>query len=268
MVEDDIYYMYGTTMGLERQKFLCWKSVDLEEFDEPVTAFDPPKDFWSDRDFWAPEVHRYKGKYYMFASFKSETECRGTQILVSDKAEGPYVPLTKEPYTPRNWECLDGTFYVEDNIPYSIFAHKWVQIKDGTFCLVQLSDDLKKIVTEPETILTASEAPWISPINGDCYVTDGPFVYKMQDGSLMLVWSSFSDTGYTIGMAKSTSGINGPFVHMEEPLYKDDGGHAMIFESLDGKLLLAFHKPNELAKERPYFVQIEEKDGILRIKKD
>lgn len=174
LVEDDTYYMFGTTMSLKKQKFLVWKSKDLEEFEEPIIAFDPPEGFWSDRDFWAPEVHKYKGKYYMFASFKSEAKCRGTQILVADKVEGPYKPLTDEPYTPRNWECLDGTFYVEEGIPYSIFAHEWVQIKDGTFCLVQLSGDLKEAVSEPRTILTASEAPWISPINGDSYVTDGP----------------------------------------------------------------------------------------------
>jgi GH43 family beta-xylosidase len=265
LVENNIYYMFGTTMSLERQKFLCWKSRDLKNFEEPVIAFDPPKDFWSDRDFWAPEVHKYKGKYYMFASFKSETKRRGTQILVADKVEGPYRPLTDEPYTPRDWECLDGTLYVEEGMPYSIFAHEWVQIKDGTFCLVQLSNDLTQAVSKPKTILTASEAPWISPLNGDCYVTDGPFIYKMSDSSLILIWSSFSDSGYTIGMAKSTNGINGPFIHIDKPLYKDDGGHAMIFRDLNGNLMLTFHKPNTLAQERPFFLQIEEHNGILRV---
>ena len=80
LVEDDTYYMFGTTMSLKKQKFLVWKSKDLEEFEEPIIAFDPPEGFWSDRDFWAPEVHKYKGKYYMFASFKSEAKCRGRYL--------------------------------------------------------------------------------------------------------------------------------------------------------------------------------------------
>lgn len=198
--------------------------------------------------------------------FKSDSRRRGTQILVSDRPEGPYNPLTDSPYTPVEWECLDGTFYVENGVPYSIFAHEWVQIKDGTFCIVTLSDDLKRTVSEPEVILTASEAPWTKSINSDCYVTDGPFIWKLSDGSLIMIWSSFSDTGYSLGQVKSVNRIKGPWVHVEEPLYKNDGGHGMIFRDLNGKLKLTIHQPNYAPQERAYFFEIEEKNGVLAIK--
>ena len=37
--------------------------------------------FWGDRDFWAPEVHLYNGKYYLFGSCRSETQLKATHIL-------------------------------------------------------------------------------------------------------------------------------------------------------------------------------------------
>lgn len=268
LVENGMYYLYRTTRttnDYERPEILCYISKDLENYDGPYLSFDS-KDFWADRDYWAPEVHKYRDHYYMFVSFKAENRCRGTQILVSERPEGPYTPLTDKPYTPEGWECLDGTFYVEGGVPYSVFAHEWVQIKDGTFCLVTLSEDLRETVSEPKVILTASEAPWTKSFKEDCYVTDGPFIWKMSDGSLIMIWSSFSDTGYSLGQAKSVNGINGPWVHIDKTLFKNDGGHGMIFRDLNGKLMLTIHQPNRYREERAYFFEIEERDGILSMK--
>lgn len=49
----------------------------------------------------------------MFASFKSETRSRATQILSADHPNGPFLLHGEEPITPKDWECLDGTFYID-----------------------------------------------------------------------------------------------------------------------------------------------------------
>ena len=41
------------------------------------------------------------------------TAYASTQILRAEKPEGPYVLHSDGPVTPHDWECLDGTFYVE-----------------------------------------------------------------------------------------------------------------------------------------------------------
>lgn len=274
LVENGVYYLFGTTdktcWAGKGDSFLCYQSRDLENFEDPCYAFKPSPDFWADQNFWAPEVHKYQDQFYMFASFKSDNRCRGTQILVSDKPEGPYIPLTDAPYTPSSWECLDGTFYVENGVPYSVFAHEWTQINDGTFCVVQLSPDLKSTIGDPQTIFKASEAPWtVSHAQREgaaCYVTDGAFIHKMSDGSLVMIWSSFSSTGYAVGQAKSVHGISGPWIHAEKPVFQDDGGHSMIFKSLDGRLFMTLHQPNNSPMERPYFFEIIEKEGLLELK--
>lgn len=264
------YYMYGT-IGKT-----CWKgkprgfdvyvSADLASWEGPYPAFRPGPDFWSDVNYWAPEVHVWKGRYYMFATFKADGKCRGTQTLVADSPLGPFEPLGDGPLTPRDWECLDGTLYVDrQGDPWMVFCHEWVQVQDGEICVVRLSDDLDRAVSAPVVLFRASEAPWAEGIRGGAnYVTDGPFMYRVGNGELLLLWSSFSEGGYTIGSARSASGdIDGPWFQDVEPIYKRDGGHGMLFQTFAGELLLAIHTPNDSPNERPLFVPLTEQDGKL-----
>jgi hypothetical protein len=99
------------------------------------------------------------------------------------------------------------------------------------------------------------------------YVTDGPFLWKTQEGGLLLLWSSFGDDGaYRIGVASSQSRrVRGPWKQSGEPLYAADGGHGMVFRALSGRLYLTVHTPNKTPHERPVFVEVAEKDGTLKI---
>jgi hypothetical protein len=52
-------------------------------------------------------------------------------------------------------------------------------------------------------------------------------------------------TGYTTGLAIADSGkLAGPWRQQAEPVFAEDGGHAMIFRRFDGQLMLALHQPN------------------------
>jgi arabinan endo-1,5-alpha-L-arabinosidase len=268
------YYLYGTT-GAEAwtnsaQGTNYYTSANLQEWEGPFPAFHPPTGFWADRNFWAPEVHVYGGHYYMFISFKAEGVCRGTQILAADSPQGPFLPINDGPVTPRDWECLDGTLFVDtDDQPWIIFCHEWVQVGDGEVCALRLSEDLKSAVDSPRVLFRASEAPWAQEINSKGrkgYVTDGPWLHRLANGELIMLWSSFGTGGYTVGMAKSASGdILGHWEQVPEPLYAGDGGHCMVFRTFDGQLLLAYHRPNSTPDERPYFVPLRENESPLEI---
>jgi len=267
--EKGLYYMYGTRgpgVWDTCSGFDVYKSCDLENWSEPVSVFEKYDDFWATHQFWAPEVHYYHGRYYMFASFKSPTARRGTQILVSDTPDGKFVPLTKEPITPREWECLDGTLYVSpDGRPYIVFSHEWVQCTDGCIYSMALTDDLTAPVGEPKLLFRASEPPFA--ISGaQRYVTDGPFLYRGETGRLYMLWSTMAATGYVQAVAVSESGdIEGPWHHDHPLLFERDGGHGMIFRDLSGNLKLALHRPNKNPYERPVFFNIKEDNGLLSV---
>lgn len=268
--EDGKYYLYGTrgaTSCGPAEGLDVFVSEDLENWSEAHEVFTAGPDFWSHWDFWAPEVHKYNGKYYMFASFKADKVCRGTQILVADSPMGPFNPLTDRPVTPSSWECLDGTLYVSPNgTPYIVFCHEWSQVKDGEVCALQLTPDLKEPVGEPRLLFHASEPEW-SYFDGENYVTDGPFLYRMQDGKLLLLWSSFSKNGYTEAIAVSDNGdITGNFTHAPELLFESNGGHGMVFRDFNGELRFVMHGPNVPKMERPMLYTLVEADGTLKVK--
>lgn len=265
------YYLYSTS-GKQAwngsKGFYCAVSDNLEDWTEPKMCFDPPKDFWATDNFWAPEVHIYKGSFYMFASFIAENRCRGTQILKSSSPMGPFLPITNGPVTPKDWHCLDGTFYVENGKPYMIFCHEWTQIGDGEICAVELSDDLTSAVSDVITLFKASQPKWACGIvDGKSFVTDGPFVYRTKSGKLMLLWSSFCKDGYCEAISYSDSGsIYGKWLHEERLLFEKNGGHGMIFTDNNGKMYFVMHRPNESPNERPCLFEIEEKDDSLYLK--
>lgn len=275
--EDGTYYLYGTRanhpLGPRQGEGLdVYTSKDLIEWSEPYECFTTPKDFWADRDFFAPEIHKWKGKYYMFASFRSETHPRASQILRSESPMGPFVPISDGPMTPSDWSCLDGTLFVdENNDPWFVFCHEWTQIADGTMCATRLTDDLSATIGEPELIFPASDAKWVHSLNPDedgHYVTDGPFFHRLENGTLIMLWSSFIDKlGYVQTYAVSQSGtLKGPWIQQEDPLYKKDGGHGMIFRSFEGQLYLILHQPNGRPFERPRILPIKEtENGIAFI---
>jgi hypothetical protein len=82
-----------------------------------------------------------------------------------------------------------------------------------------------------------------------------------------MLWSSFTTTGYAVGIATSDSGkLAGPWRQSPEPLFADDGGHPMLFRRLDGQLMLALHQPNNTPNEREQFLEIEEVGDTLVLK--
>jgi arabinan endo-1,5-alpha-L-arabinosidase len=272
-----LYYLYGSVGAQTWTTFATgidyYTSSDLEHWSEPQPSFRPAADFWADRNFWAPEVHVYRGRYYMFASFKAEGVRRGTQILTTNSPSGLFTPISERPVTPPDWECLDGTLFVDaDDQPWIVFCHEWVQVGDGEICALRLSDDLTAAVGEPHLLFRASEAPWAEEVNSKGrrgYVTDGPSLHRLADGTLIMLWSSFRQGEYTVGMARSTSGgVLGRWEQIPDPLYVGDGGHCMVFRDFEGQLRLALHRPNATPHERPYFARLREVNASLEVVPD
>ena len=269
LLEGGRYYLYGSrgneawgkATGLD-----VYESDDLVSWSGPSVVFTPPEGFWADMHFWAPEVHQYHGKFYMFVSFKSETACRGTQILVADTPKGPFTLHSDGPVTPRDWECLDGTLYIDrDGKPYMVFCHEWLQVKDGEMCAVRLSDDLKQAVGEPFLLFRASEPDWALKDKTE-FVTDGPWMYRTACGKLLMLWSSSAANGYVEAIAYSDNGdVTGRWQHQKQLLFDQDGGHGMIFTSKEGKLFFILHNPNNSPMERPVILPLEERDGTLAV---
>lgn len=251
----------------ERGVFYYLESKDLVHWTRPVLCF-KDKNFWANQDFWAPELHEWKGKYYLISSFRAEGKYRGCEALVADSPKGPFKAIAKKPLTPEGWQCLDGTLYSDrEGNPWLVFCHEWMQVGDGQICAIRLNEELTEAIGDPVILFRASEGKWVGKKGDGCLVTDGPFLYRCENDALIMLWSSFTANGaYAVSFATSKSGdILGPWIQEEEPLYAFDGGHGMLFKTFGGQLMLSCHGPNDHPRKRILLFEIEEKNGKLHI---
>jgi beta-xylosidase len=249
-----MYYMTGTGGML-------WKSKDLKLWNGPYRVAQTDSASWMGPRpaIWAAEIHRYKGKYYYFATFTNRAvkidtvkgnaiERRASHVLVSDKPDGPFVPMKDSTYLPPNKPTLDGTFWIDkDGRPYMVYCYEWLQNWNGTIEKIELKPDLSGTIGEGKLLFRASESPWSreKDENGKDKpnkVTDGPYLFRTGTGRLGMIWTSWVYDVYVQGVAYSMSGtLDGPWIQEKEPITPPNFGHGMLFRTFDGKLLMSIH---------------------------
>ncbi len=268
------YYLYTSNQksvsGVAGVGIMVYRSRNLRDWLPPEVVFTTQQGMWATDGAWAPEVHEYQGKYYLFTTLHNESKplpvgppnqygipaqlpnyMRGTIIAVSDSLMGPFTPLDPtRPTPPTNFMTLDGTFYVDpDGQPWIVYAHEWLQKIDGTVEAIRLTPDLTGTVGDPIYLWKGSDAFWLTeempPPSANQiipYVTDGPEIYRTPNGALLALWSTYEkntqeDDGtisgtYVETCAVSPSGrLQGPW-RQRRPLLRQDSGHGMLFHTL------------------------------------
>ena len=134
-----------------------------------------------------------------------------------------------------------------------LVCHEWCQITDGTMEAVRLKDDLSGPDGEPFTLFRASA---VSDTRDAFHIADGPFLYRGRlDGSLNMIWSTFMKrSGYCEVNTKSRGGtIEGPWDE-HAVIFRENGGHGMIFTDKSGNRQLVIHQPNTQFDERLHII--------------
>lgn len=264
--ENGKYYLLGTTQadlqGETLGALMLYESDDLEYFDRKCRMVtDGSLDGYT--DIWAPEMHKYNGKYYLIVSAYRKDLGRGSFIFVSDYLDDNFKMLTGEYITPGGWGCLDATLFVYKETPYLCFSNEWTTPisgdGDGSLFIARLTEDLRSLANKPKKIVSGKNCPVSIEIAIDSYrgyVAEGPYLYE-EDGNIILLWSTFSKTGYTVLKSVSRDGIYGEYA-LEKVLFNADGGHCMRFADFQGKQWITFHQPNVSPDERMRLFSMEE----------
>ena len=282
---DRTYYMTGTGGAV-------WASKDLRLWNGPYNVLQPDTTMWmgSNPVIWAPEIHEWNKKFYYMATFTRpdiiidkvagrDIPRRSCQLFVANDLKGPYKPIPAErPLLRADQPSLDATFcYDELGAGYIIYSHEWIQNWDGTVQIIRLTDDFAKQMGEPYVMFTASQNPWSSGVDSlgqksFCPVMDGPFLFDTEGGELGILFSTYIDGEYAVGVAYSEKnhGLNGPWHIEPEPLVRDNNGHPMLFKDFDGTLVMAVHKDTVLDNRRtsvPRFIEMDDQFDKLQVKR-
>ncbi len=268
VVKDGIYYAHGTGWHCYRNTS---GSLSGAWEDLGMVVQSPPDD--DGAQHWAPEVHLYQGAYYMITTYRSsENGHRGCMVLRADHPAGPFTCISEGHITPKEWDCIDGTLYIDPHgQPWMVFVHEWTCQPDhvGTFAAAKLSDDLTRLISQPIELFRADAPAWAT-----AGVTDGCFMHTTVQGELIMLWSNFAADGYCVAIARSDNGrLDGRWSHDPTLLFSKeisgeyDGGHGMLFTDVDGQMYLSLHSPQTLEGatrlESPVFVPVREENGTI-----
>lgn len=273
LVDGGKYYLYESKPWFGGKGVDVRVSTNLVEWTVKKPAMILPEDV-KVQAVWAPEVHKYKGRYYLFATItedkgareikpmndevnKDNLVPRGTWVFVADSPEGPFKPVKKGPVPPAELQTLDGTLHVEDGKAYMVYCHEWCQNWNGTIEYAPLSEDFSAFTAPARKLLDAKSA-----MKGAWVITDGPFLFRSgKSQRLYMIWSNvIKGSGYCVLVRSSPSGkIAGPWTK-DEILYGKDGGHGMVFRDLAGRLCLTIHQPNSSPHERMKIFELKD-DG-------
>lgn len=247
------YYMYGTG-GDARNGFAAYSSTDLVDWQyEGQVYFASNANGWSDSTaawqgaYWAPEVYKYLGKFYMFYSAqwkqnpKNDVENFRIGVAVADKPTGPFIDLINKPVFDPGYPIIDANVLFDSNgriyLYYSRACYQHpVESEVATFAKqqgwfdtieeswvygVELKSDFSGVIGEPVLQLRPpvqmndKQSEWESRSVTSREVnrrwTEGSFIFK-QGNTYYMMYSAnyFGGKNYAVGYATSKSPL-GPF---------------------------------------------------------
>ena len=242
--ENDIYYLYGT-QGTARQGFPVYVSQDLKNWSVPENVekgcalLQGPRTFGT-QGFWAPQVVKYKDRYYM-----AYTADEHIAIAEADSPCGPFTQPTVAPVREEGKQIDPFLFFDDDG---KIYLYH-VRLNGGnSIWVARMTDDLSAI--RPETLrqcITATDA-WENTEQVEWPIIEGPTVVK-RAGRYYLFYSAndFRSIDYAVGYAVSDTPY-GPWKKYEKnPLLSrqiigyNGSGHGDLFCGKDNRWYYVFH---------------------------
>ena len=280
---DGLYYMTGTTASAEASGFDYYVSSDLVAWEYGGPLFRKSPAHFGAGAFWAPEVERYEGRFYMtYSCLEPERGVLLSCLAVSDRPEGPFEEL----YTPwfdLGFSAIDCDIFVDDDpqhTPYLYFSKNGNRdgYAFGENWVVRLKKDLSGFDGEPRLVSRASQ-PWelVNRERNRC--NEGAFVFK-RAGVYYMTYSA-NDTGYSdygVGVAMAPRPL-GPWTKSEDnPLMTTDlargissPGHGCVVDLPDGESYFFYHRHADPHGSKPSFDRVVcmdrlffDGDGALR----
>lgn len=273
---EGLYYMtganHGSSFSSDALGIYYYVSRDLESWAGPFELLSNDDMKTKSSAFWAPEVHRIDGEFYLFLTVQDagpngngigadgRENPRRTDIFKSTSGlyAGPYEYHGCATLEAPEF-CIDATYYEEDGVRWSVYCREWIALpgQDGEIRAVCLKDDLTGIEAETDRLLFKASDK--NSDSGGILVTDGPYMHRGRYGELFMLWTTFYDENYTLCYARSDNGrMDGNWIQGERALYTADGGHGMVFYDLQGKLRITFHTPNINNSERIVIYELDD----------
>jgi beta-xylosidase len=204
----------------------------------------PIKPEWSSKNFWAPELNFYKGKYYVYYVARKNVE-KGTLHIAVATAENPLGPWTDHgPLIGQDDGSIDANVETDEHGDrYMLWKNDGNSRGEPTFIYAQkLSDDGLKLVGEMKKLLRNDQAWEANLIEGPEVLKHGDYFYIFYAGN----GCCGKNCNYGTGVARSKS-LLGPYEKFAgNPIVAHSEnwrcpGHGTIVSTPDGRDFFLYH---------------------------
>ncbi|MBQ4599638.1 MAG: family 43 glycosylhydrolase [Clostridia bacterium] len=200
--DDGTYYLYATSGDAYGYRVMSSKNL-VEWTAEGYClhyawdgVYDDPTWTNSYKQFWAPEVIKYDGKYYMTVSFQD-----GLNFAVSDSPLGPFKTIGPDVLFP-GIRSLDGHFFLDDdNTMYFYFVSSGAASFNGQSvasgnniwgCVL----DMEAFAADRQDVIDSASIRLLvqsdNAYDAGAKIVEGPFMIKNGD----TYYLTFSSGGY------------------------------------------------------------------------
>ena len=243
LVDNGKYYMYATSAGIG---FKCWVSDHLTSWSYVGLAYEKAATTFGVKNYWAPEVYKYNGTYYMVFSAIDENKVYHIGIASSSTPEGPFKDcLGGKPLYSTGYSIIDASlFFDDDGRIYMYYSRDCSENVINGYHVsqsygIEVASDLMSVIGEP-VLLTTPDVAWELQ-TGKYIWNEGPCVLK-HNGTYYLMYSAngYATNQYSVGYATSSSPLGTYTKSKTNPIIKGDGvkssgtGHNNYFYSPDG----------------------------------
>jgi GH43 family beta-xylosidase len=248
-------YYYMNTTG---RNLTIWKTSDITDLANATkkVLWTPPATGPYSRDIWAPELHRFDGKWYIyFAADDGENSTHRIYVLenvTEDPLSDNWIFKGKVADSTDKW-AIDASAFESHGHMYLIWSG-WEGDVNGSqkIYIAQLSNPWT--ISSPRAMLSYPKYPWErvftnprKPNSPHVLVNEGPEILQ-HEGKIFLTYSASGcwTDDYELGVLEADANADllnsRSWTKFDHPFFKQDPkvmvfgtGHNGFFKSLDGK---------------------------------
>jgi beta-xylosidase len=236
--ENGYFYLFATGEASDGRFIPIYRSKDLTNWGFIRGAVENgSKTDWNYKHFWAPEVIKIKGKYYLYytASPEDSPSNSGNRVglAIADSIQGPYINYGI--VIPN--ASLDGhPYFDKDSTMYIFYTIEWQNAKGLKAGNIYVDKMLTPTRVEDKPTLLIASHDW----------QEGPFIYP-DDSCYYLTFScgNWRDSTYRLQYAISKT-ITGPYTEIPDTILKSNlmvkgPGHHSFFDDAFGRKWIVYH---------------------------
>jgi GH43 family beta-xylosidase len=255
VIADSGFYYYMNSMGTN---LTIWKTREITDLAhaEKKTVWTAPASGAYSKDIWAPELHRFDGKWYIyFAADAGANESHRIFAIENgnaDPLQGDWVFKGKVADATDKW-AIDATAFEDHGQKYLLWSG-WEGDHDGEQRIyiahmkdATTIDSRRVLLSRPEypreqvgDLLDRPEMPHVNVNEGPEILRHGDDIFLVYSGSACWtdyysLWVVRAKSGSNLLDPKSWTKYDQPFFQQDRDAHVFGTGHNGFFKSPDGK---------------------------------